>query len=51
VALKAVKFFMENNGAKYGFGKKEENTGVLQIQIEDKRNDKPTYTADELQHV
>lgn len=51
VALKAAKFFLENNGAKYGFGKKEENTGVLQIQIEDKRNDKPTYTDEELQDV
>lgn len=51
VAFKAIKMFLENNGAKFGFGKKEENSGVLQIQIEDKRHDKPTYSDEDLQGV
>jgi hypothetical protein len=51
VAFKCAKFVLENNGAKWGFGKKEENTGVLQIQIEDKRHDKPQYSDTDLQDV
>ena len=51
VAFKSAKFVLENNGTKWGFGKKEENTGVLQIQIEDKRHDKPQYSDTDLQDV
>lgn len=51
ISFAASKFLLENNGQKYGFGKKEDHSGVLQIEVLDKREDKPMYSEDELQDV
>jgi hypothetical protein len=51
IAFAAVKFMLENNGQEFGFGKKDDNSGVLKIEIEDKRTDKPVYTDDELADI
>ena len=51
IAFAAVKLMLENNGQEFGFGKKDDNSGVLKIEMHDKRADKPTYTDDELADI
>jgi hypothetical protein len=52
IAFNAAKFILENNGQLLGFGKKEEQNATNgKLQIEDKRDTKPTYTAEELEDV
>lgn len=51
VAFQAIKFMLENNGQEFGFGKKDDNTGVVRIEIEDKRSETPTYSDEDLADV
>ena len=51
IAFAAVKLMLENNGQEFGFGKKDDNSGVLKIEVEDKRTDKPIYSADDLADI